>query len=65
MPGLFFKNCSEDEGEYLTLLSTFWRDNSLHYDITCRGQCYNDGSNMLGKNSGVAKQIFEQKQKHF
>ena len=29
----------------------------------CRGQCYDGASNMLGKKSGVAKQIFEMQPK--
>ena len=38
------------------------KDMLLRMQITldnCRGQCYDGASNMLGKKSGVAKQIFE------
>ena len=48
---------------------TVTKDILLRYQLNlnmCRGQCYDGASNMLGKSSGVATQIFgEQPKAHY
>ena len=48
---------------------TVTKDTLLRYQLNldmCRGQCYDGASNMLGKSSGVATQIFvEQPKSHY
>ena len=52
-----------------SIIVTVMKDILLRYQLNldmCRGQCYDGASNMLGKSSGVANQIFaEQPKTHY